>query len=155
MVTGDAALELWGVGALMEHGLVVVGFEDEAVEAIEVFEQMAGNAAGVGQYAQAEAGMAKAELARFAGVMGYGKGRDLYVADAKAGLVGMKEVQVLNLAKTGTLPSAVGGPERDAMAAAQAAGASDVVAVLVAEQQGVDRFRGEAKLFQAPLKLLE
>lgn len=92
MVAGYAAFELWRIGALGEHGLVVVGFEDKSVEVVEMFAHMAGDAAGISEYAQAQTGMVEAELAGFAGVVGYGKGRDLYVADAKAGLVGVKKV---------------------------------------------------------------
>lgn len=53
------------------------------------------------------------------------------------------------------LPGAVGGPKRDAVAAAEAACASDVVAVFVAEQEGIDGVRRQAEVLQAPFELFE
>lgn len=143
--THDALLEGPGIAAIAEHFEIVVGFEHGAIGGIQLLFDVFRKVAEVGDQDDAHALSAEREGDGIGGIMGNGEGRNFDIADLE-GVPGGESLDTLHPLLIGGRPLplesiAGGGGEEDGGSDGfgEAGQASDVVAVLVSDQDGIKR----------------
>ena len=138
-IAANPLFEHFRIVALPEHAFIVIEFQQQRVQAGEHATDVRRDSSDVGQQADAELSIRKDELTGFAGIVRNRDRRDMQVADCKR-LVTGKTVQCGDLCQHlgGGVRRAVGRPDGDSVPPGNRANATDMIIVLVRDQDGGD-----------------
>jgi hypothetical protein len=141
------------LGVVLEQGFVVVGLDDERVDALDGVDDLPCCVAEVGEDAEGGIRGGEDEAHGVCGVMGHGEGLDAEFSDLK----GRAAVEEAPLGVDGAFAEAVGGERigenRDAFFGAKNFESSGVVAVFVGEDDGTEAVGLDSELGETRAKL--
>jgi len=127
----------------------VVAFQQQGVAAGQVRQHVRRGMPQIGEHAQFELAVGTSELQRFTSVMRHGEGRDLKFTQVDGLPVGREFQQAVKVGAAYGLVSAPAHPDRHAVLQGELTRATDVVAVLVGDEDGVQRLFVQLGLGQA------
>ena len=137
IAAADSLLQRGWIARFGQQVFIVVAFDDQGITSVQCVDDMCGDDATVGEDAEAMSSIGKAVLHRFAGIVRYRIGLNFEVADGKSAL------PVDDATASGTWRVTRGGHvramrqiDRQAMASGERKDTSQMIAMLVRDQDG-------------------
>lgn len=154
-LTTDTPLKKNRISRSSQQVAVMIGLEDQGAALLQVAQHMGRGMAEVGQNAQLGRAVRAGQLQRFARVVRNRKGRDLQIAEVDGLPVACGVEQAAEVGRTDAFVRAAAHPDGHSVAPRELVRASNVIAVLVRDEDGVDVAIGEARFGQPDRELFE